>query len=281
MTISAELALWCLLLSPGQAENPPKPDGAKELKAAQLDYMKKIAGSYDIVLSDDPAKKMSLLAEPLLRFDDQVTGVIDGTLFIWMLDDRPGATASVWFRKNGQEFHEFQSLSTGPLTALNQDEAKWVPRQAGIERKPVPDAQRPAASAVGRLNQMRSMAREYSGAVIGWEKDRQELRLLPQPVHRWGRANSEVVDGGLFAYCKGTNPEILLLLEAVKNGKLLEWQYAFARMTARGCEVHRDEKEVWTAPLLRGESPTASYFNVVLPYKGPRAKEDATPVQPK
>src|SRR5262249_3020799 len=107
MTISAELALWCLLLSPGQAENPPKPDGAKELKAAQLDYMKKIAGSYDIVLSDDPAKKMSLLAEPLLRFDDQVTGVIDGTLFIWMLDDRPGATASVWFRKNGQEFHEF------------------------------------------------------------------------------------------------------------------------------------------------------------------------------
>jgi hypothetical protein len=281
MTISPELALWCLLLSPGQAENPPKPDGAKEFKAAQMDYMKKIASSYNIVLSDDPAKKMTLVAEPLLRFDDQVTGVVDGTLFIWMLDDLPGATASVWFRKNGQEFHEFQSLSTAPLTALNHDEAKWVPRQPGIERKPVPDAPRPAASAAGRLNQMRTMAREYSGAVIGWEKDRQELRLLPQPVHRWGRADGEVVDGGLFAYCKGTNPEILLLLEAVKNGKELEWQYAFARMTSRECEVRRDEKVFWTAPLLRGGSPTDPYYNVVVRYKGPGAKEDVTPAQPK
>jgi hypothetical protein len=282
MMLSPELVLWCLLLAPGQAsENQPKPDGAKERKAAQMDYMKKIASSYEIVLSSDPAKKMVLIAEPLLRFNDDVTGVVDGTLFVWMLDDRPTATASVWFRKNGQEFHEFQSLATSPLTASSQGEAKWVPTQAGIERKPVPDAQRPAASALGRLNQMRSMAREYSGAVIGWEKDRQELRLLPQPVHRWGRADGAVVDGGLFAYCKGTNPEILLLLEAVKNGKELEWQYAFARMTARGCEVRRDEKEVWTAPLLRGEAPTDPYYNVVVTYKGPGAKEDSAPALPK
>jgi hypothetical protein len=282
MTISHELVLWCLLVAPGQAsDNPPKPDGAKEVKAARMEYMKQVARSYEIVLSSDPAKKMVLIAEPLLRFNDDVTGVVDGTLFVWMLEDRPGATASVWIRKSGQEFHEFQSLATSPLTASSQGQAKWAPAQPGIERKPVPDAQRPAASAVGRLNQMRTMAREYSGAVIGWEKDRQELRLLPQPVQRWGRSDGAVVDGGLFAYCKGTNPEILLLLEAVKNGKELEWNYAFARMTSRECEVRRDEKVVWSAPLLRGGAPTDPYYNVVLPYKGPGAKGDATSPEPK
>src|SRR5262249_11129578 len=137
----------------------------------------------------------------------------------------------------------------------------------------------PAATAVGRLSQMRTLAREYTGKVIGWENEQQELRLLTQPVVRYGRPDGPGVDGAMFAYCKGTNPEILLLLGAVENGKELEWKYAFARMTSRGCEVRRDEKVVWTATILRGGAPTDPYFNVVIRYKGPGATGDPPPAK--
>jgi hypothetical protein len=249
----------------------------KEEKAARMEHMKRAAKSYEITLASEAAKKLVLIEEPLLRFDDQVTGVLDGTLFLWLLDGRPAATASVWIRKTGHEFHEFQSLTAGALTASNKGQAKWTPAQPGIERKTAAHAQPPAATAVGRLNQMRALARDYSATVIGWENDQQVLRLLPQPVYRYGRPDGTVTDGAIFAYCKGTNPEVLLLVEAVKNGKGLEWNYAFARMTARGCEVRRDDKVVWNVPRLHGESPTDPYFNVVQRYKGPGAQENPTP----
>jgi hypothetical protein len=280
MALPHGVILCCLLITTGQAsDNPPQQESAKdkEEKAARMEHMKRAAKSYDIALASDAAKKLILLEEPLLRFDDHVTGVVDGTLFVWTLEDRPAATASVWIRNTGHEFHEFQSLAAGALTASNQGQAKWTPAQPGIERRPAPHAQPPAAAAVRRLNQMRAIAREYSASVTGLDEDQQVLRLLPQPVYRYGRPDGAVADGALFAYCKGTNPEVLLLVEAVKDGKELQWQYAFARMSSRRCEVRREEKVVWSVPLVRGEPPSDPYFNVVQRYKGPDAKGGATP----
>jgi hypothetical protein len=277
---SLDLVLWGVLFLQAQVQdNPPKPDGAKDKEelAARMEHMKQAVKGYEIALASDEAKKLELIGTALLRFDDQVTGVVDGAVFVWMFDDRPAATASIWIRKTGHEFHEFQSLATAALTASNQGQARWAPDQAGIERKPAPIAQPPAATAAGRLKQMRDFAAAYSATVFTSEKDRQELRLLPQPFHRYGRADGVVADGAIFAYCKGTNPEVLLLVEAVKNGKELEWNYAFARMTSRGCEVRRDDKVVWTVPRLQGGSPTDPYFNVVQRYKGPGAKVDPPP----
>jgi hypothetical protein len=275
MTRSHKVILGCLLFAPMSfAADPPKPDGEKDEKAARMEHMKQAAKGYAIALASDATKKLTLVEEPVLRFDDQVTGVVDGTMFVWMLDDRPAATVSVWIRKTGHEFHEFQTLSARGLTASNGGEEKWTPAGAGLERKPLADAQAPAATAAGRLNQMRATAREYTATVSTSDKDQQELRLLPQPVHRYGRADGPVVDGGLFAYCKGTNPEVLLLVEAVKKGDGMEWTYAFARMTSRVCTVTRDKKEVWTAPRVSGGAGTLltdTYFNVVQRYKGPGA----------
>jgi hypothetical protein len=277
------MLLCYVLITAGQAGNDPsKLDSAKdqEEKAARMEHMKQAAKSYEIALASDAADKVTLSEEPLLRFDDHVTGVVDGTVFVWTLEDRPVATASVWIRKSGHEFHEFQSLAAGALTASNQGRAKWTPAQPGIERKPAPASQPPAATAARRLNQMRALAREYSATVMGWENDQQVLRLLPQPVYRYGRPDGAVADGAIFAYCKGTNPEVLLLVEAVKTGDKLQWKYAFARMSARGCEVRREDEVAWSAPLLRAESPTDPYFNVVQPYTGPGVEGDSTPPGP-
>jgi hypothetical protein len=124
---------------------------------------------------------------------------------------------------------------------------------------------------------MRTLAREYTATVVDKDNNRQVLRVLSQPVYRYGRSEGDVADGAIFAFCKGTNPEVLLLMEAVKNGNELQWKYAFARMSARGCEVRRDDKVVWSAPLLTRESPTDPYFNVVQRYTGSGVKGEPTP----
>src|SRR5262245_30334993 len=176
MTLSHKVVLGCLLLAAvGGAAEQPKPDGDKNEKSARLEHMKQAAKSYEIALTSDAAKKLTLTEEPVLRFDDPVTGVVDGTVFVWMFDDRPTAVASIWIRKTGHEFHEFQSLATTGLTASNQDQVKWKPEKPGLERKPAPDAQAPAGTAAGRLNQMRALAREYTSTVATSDKDQQEL----------------------------------------------------------------------------------------------------------
>jgi hypothetical protein len=280
MSLSHSVIFCCLLITSGQApDNPPNQESAndKQEKAARMEHMKRAAKSYDIALAPHAAKKLILIEEPLLRFDDHVTGVVDGTFFVWMMDDRPVATASVWIRKTGQEYHEFQSLAACPLIASNQGLPKWTPAEPGIERKPAPVNQPPAATPARRLNQMRALAREYSATVTGWGINQQVLRLLSQPVYRYGRSDGDVADGAIFAFCKGTNPEVLLLVEAVKNGKELQWAYAFARMSARGCEVRREDKVVWSVPLLGSDSRTDPYFNVVQRYTGPGASGNLTP----
>lgn len=277
----AKVLFGCLLLAAVQApDSPPKPDADKdEEKAARMEYMKKAAKGYEIALAADSARKLVLTEEPVLRFDDQVTGVLDGTVFVWTLDGRPAATASVWIRKTGQEFHEFQSLAEAALVASNDGDAKWAPEVPGVEMKPATGAPPPAATAVARLAQMRAMAREYTARIYVTEKETLELRLLTQPAVRYGRADGEVVDGGLFAYCKGTNPEVLLLVEAVKNGGRLEWRSAFARMTSRGCEVSRADAVVWSRPRTRQERAIDPYYNIVQRYKGPGGPIDPPPAR--
>lgn len=50
----------------------------------------------------------------------------------------------------------------------------------------------------------------------------------------------------MFAFVQGTDPEMLLLLEAVaEDDRPPRWQYAFARATTGGLEVQLDGKLVW------------------------------------
>jgi hypothetical protein len=47
-------------------------------------------------------------------------------------------------------------------------------------------------------------------------------------------------------------------------------------MSSRACEVRREDVVVWSVPLVRGESPTDPYFNVVRYYNEPGVNADAT-----
>ena len=75
------------------------------------------------------------------------------------------------------------------------------------------------------------------------------MRLLPQPLYRYeiSDENSPVVDGAVFTFVwtAGTDPEVLIAVEARRTDQGIRWYYAPARFTNREAWIQYQGKEVW------------------------------------
>ena len=223
------------------------------------------AADYAVSIKQDEKLIGLVLKKPLLRFSDPVTNVADGYLLVWTRQDRPAASASFWVHrlsKGLRELHEFQSLSERPIRARRDVTDVWHPEAAGIAWHSLKDAPAPAGIEARRLAQMRQLARQFSASIRD-RTGRQQLRLLPQPVYRYASPAAQVLDGALFVFSKGTNPELLLLIEAREEANKSVWQYATGRMTIREIEVRHQDEIVDTKPSLGGRIP---YNDPAQPY---------------
>ena len=233
--------------------------------AKRLAEMQEAAAAYELFRGNDKERPLDFSEKPILRYTDNITGVPDGSLFLWTKDERPEAVVCIWYHPNGARYHEFQSLSGTSLVARADSVDEWTPTVPGAEFHSLDQANKPAATDRQRLVQMRAIARQFSAAVSDVKYGRQELRLLPQPIYRYGKADSPVLDGALFAFAKGTNPEIMLLVEARDDGNSeVEWHYAPVRMSSRECEMKHMDKSVWQLPLTKRQQRTEPYFNRVF-----------------
>ena len=97
---------------------------------------------------------------------------------------------------------------------------------------------------------MRDLARRFTSQVDR-ENSKWEMRLLTQPIYRYeiSDENSPVVDGAIFAFVwtAGTDPEVLIAIEARKTDNGMRWYYAPARFTNREAWLQYHGKEVWRA----------------------------------
>jgi hypothetical protein len=72
-----------------------------------------------------------------------------------------------------------------------------------------------------------------------------------------------LLDGALFAYVQGTDPEAVLVLEAIGTPEKADWQYALVRATSGGLEVKLDNEVVWTANKYpANRDPTLPHFTM-------------------
>jgi hypothetical protein len=225
-------------------------------------YVKEIS-EYSLAVASAPKKPLELKKEPVFEWSNPVRqGVQQGVLFLWLRDGRPAALGCIFSEPEGRlkgrkVIHEFHALDrdrllvSRPSGALNE----WKP-ETGLERKELPDAGTPAATAGARLVQMRRLAQEFTGHVIGGQGKRWDLRLLPAPLYRYPSAETGVIDGALFTLVSeaGTDPEVLLLIEARKQGNTTRWEYACGRFTDGSVYVQRKDKEVWS--LVRSDTNT-------------------------
>jgi hypothetical protein len=224
-------------------------------------YVKE-ASEYSIAVETAPKKELELTKEPVFDWSNPVRGGLQqGVVFLWLRDGRPAALGSIFSQPDAKlpgrkVFHEFHALDPEKLLvtrpgALNE----WKP-QAGLERKELPDAGVPAATAAARLVQMKRLAQEFTGHEEDEEGKRWDLRILPAPLYRYPTAKTGVVDGALFTLVSnaGTDPEVLLLIEAREEGGKLRWEYACGRFSDRDLHVLRKEKEIWSS--IRSDTNT-------------------------
>jgi RNA polymerase sigma factor (sigma-70 family) len=259
-----------LILQPFDDLAPPAKaalgaDVASKRKAERLESMKRTADRYELVAAGDETTRLDRVPEPVLRWTNPVRGAKDGCLFLWTEEGRPAAILSLYppFGGSGDRWdHEFLSLSRGKLLARRDGTLAWTPEKPGIAFKPVPGAAAPAQSAARRLSQLRQMAANFFCTVtIG--DDKSQLRLLTSPIHRYGDSSGDVLDGGLFAFAQGTDPELLLLLEAGNQDGSPGWQYALARLTFMGLEARYVDEVVWSASRWdKGEDPRQPYLTI-------------------
>lgn len=229
----------------------PPPREKEEVSPLREQY-RLAAKKYEFFLDKDKKVPLTFEPKPVLSWaqDDDWSGDV----FVWTARGRPqviGCVLSGPGKPDRPEFHEFHTLSAEPLGPAEMTaKYRWAP-EAGVEFHKFGGA--PAATAAGRLPQMRAVARDLS---VWMEADgKWELRLLPQPLLRYQPTEGAVIDGALFAWVwtKGTDPELIVAVECHRTKQGLEWRYAPLRFTNREVWVKHDDKEVWRVPVHSGE----------------------------
>lgn len=212
----------------------------------------------------DANADLQLRRAPLLKYTNPLRGVQQhGLIFLWTRQGRPGMIGSIWSaldraqpdeRKLNYEWH---SLSLESVTAERNGEELWNSSEPGIEWQDF-DARPPAASRALRLAQMRRIAQAFTTEIDVQEG---ELRLMSQPLYRYPEDTPGVIDGALFAFVMGTDPEVFVLVEAREtDAEQATWQVAFARFTNWPVTVLRDERAVWSCDRATPNRKTGRYF---------------------
>lgn len=225
----------------------------KQRAAEALELCRRGASEYRLSLDGLHQTELELKSDPVLRWSNPSVGSIHGVVFVWTEQGRPAAIASIykWFEPHTHMAFEVHSLSETPLVGSLGNRAVWNSSRAGIEFKPVEGAPVPAETSAGRLTQMRTMSKDF--ALEKTERDdglQQRMRLLTQPIFRYQSPPAKIADGAIFAFVQGTDPEVLLLLEARAGQGGPAWHYALARMNSVVFRVTYKDRDVWKTEAL-------------------------------
>lgn len=237
-------------------------------------------------------ERVELRPVPLHRWNDPTRPVGDGSIWVWGTSGRPVAAVAIELYPSSrplspggalrQSDHswafEFVSLSTGPIEVEGGEgfemswddlppprrdgQLRWMPRTPGIEFRDVPGAAAPSWTGAGRLRQMKDLLKRFTAhEFYGPADQRHELRPLPRPIDRYADEGSGLVDGAIFLFANGTNPEVMVLIEAQGPApSKAAWRFAAARLSRARSGVCIDGDEVRTEPFARMQRPDDCYF---------------------
>ncbi|HUY91559.1 MAG TPA: hypothetical protein VMV10_22655 [Pirellulales bacterium] len=262
---SLAIAIVCAFLAWTEthlaAEDQPnkEPSSLRELIDAALD---------DVQIFADAETTVAARPRVVMRWANNARGSEDGATVLYIHEGRPLAVAC-FYPWDGQLPRDFSVLARVPIVARYGGAVVWHPQRTEVELAGIPAAPPPESNKPQRLRQMKSLAEQFGSTMLGWradDSDREELRLLPRPLYRYETTGGEVIDGAVFAFVMGADPESLLLIEATKQGDAAKWQYAFVRRTSGELEGRHRGQTVWHAdrfPAMRdAQGPN---FSVVSP----------------
>lgn len=239
-------------------------------RKAQMAAMARIARGINVSVTDKTRRDLEVIPNALFRFHDPARNQSDGTIWGYGTTGRPAVflTMTLHPRSDGTLgwLYELNSLSADPVTAeIPGMSTRWSPRKSGLSPASVPDAPAPSDKESGRTRQLRDLSSRFVGFEF-LKKDltgpfeRFQLRLIPRPIYRYSDPAHGLIDGAVFLMTHTTNPEIIMLMEAVREADNPVWKYAFARCAYAEVHVELDGKNVWTQPHLDGTGSSDPYW---------------------
>lgn len=260
----------------GDESQREKPDGRRpdiappskeELADQRIVFMKTALSHYTVQVGDreEPAKA----ADPCLRFTNALTDVTDGIMSVYTFEGGRPAAIGQFFRNGPRSWvNEFAIVADSEVAILRAGRPFWKPSEYVCRFTDLPKSLVPAAKPALRLAQMRAIAADFS--VIdrfgSTQITEHNLRLLPQPAYRYSE-EGRILDGGLFVFALGTNPECCLLLEAYEEGDAVRYRYALTPMSIYELEARYKEVPVWSIErrMIFGDACRAYYALVYAP----------------
>ena len=208
--------------------------------------------------------------EPVLRWTNPAAGRVYGNTYVWLHKGQPAAVGCLfrnfepWNTFNG----ELTALAGKRLIAERDGKVMWEPATKW-RWLPMPGAPVPRLTMSQRLVQMRAIIAEFEVEVLDTRNnpkgDEQTPRLLPRPLYRYDTAQTRILDGALFAFVLGTDPELMVLLECDTAGSKPEWRFGVARMNRDAIRLKHKDKTVWEAASFRKHTPEDPYYFFGLP----------------
>ena len=228
-------------------------EGEKLVRAERLVEMTRRWQAYKAsLIRDGKETNLEHYPAPLLRWNDPArkdAPIKDGALWAWGTKGRPTALLTQE-SYGGQWVCELISASTADRVAVVTDHGwRWSPEEPGLQLFEFKSAPSLAESAPVRLAQMRALARRFEIVQIGHDDTVYKLRFMPQPIHRYDDTSTGLIDGALFAYAWGTNPETIVVVECQRKQSQNTWRYGFLPTTVARVEAKLDGKNVWSRPL--------------------------------
>jgi len=217
-------------------------------------------------LGDDP-----LTAHAVLTTTNPSRGAgSDGTMMLWLDEGRPLVAVSV-YNWEGKVLHEIDSLArVAGVTGTGPKGRRWKSSLPGIAFKPLAEFSLAKETAeTRRLLKMKEFAKQFQVTMLGFNdqnSDREQLRMLTTPIYRYSLNDkrtryTDVIDGAVFAFVQGSDPEALLIIEGIENEQKIDWQYAFVRSTAGALEARRKAMIVFSAEKFPvSTDPTQPHF---------------------
>jgi len=249
-----------------QAEDAAKA-AEQAMRKARVDFLSGAIKHFEVHVGKDQVES-KLHPQPLQVWNNPVSGTRIGILAMYTRNDRPDVMAQFSFTSPDAVINEFHNFYGNELTMKRGDRTVWTPEGSSTEWKPLKEVDPGATTPERRLVQMRRLAEKFVVEDnFGWDKkELTQLRLLTTPVYRYGNPKDEVVDGAVFVFAQGTDPEAVLMLECFRDGEELKWRYGFGPMSIYALTAKLGEEVVWEIPERKifGQRLSVQY---VCPYQ--------------
>jgi len=253
-------ALLAVATAPAKGPQDAKKDTPDKGTAAEPDERyrreaERVVGGIEVqVLGDDKWAEVERIEKPLLYYGDATRENDRGSVWGWGRTGRPVAVMELYQNTAYRTRWVYAICNTSgkKLRARRGGEPWWGENDSASELKDVPAAPAPPTDPAQRQRQLKLLAQKFTGHQF-WDPDnsRYELRRLDRPLHTYRDEAGGVLDGSLYTLANGTNPEILLFVEAradPESGGKAVWRYAVGRLAHAELHMEYDGKEVFNAP---------------------------------